>query len=164
MNGAGYLKKYVVILIALAITLFLVTTSCAVNSGKQAPMPNQAFNGTITIDSKLSSMTEHSNKKIEVEVKNTSDVIWPSKGNFPVRLAYHWLNKDRKVIIFDGERTMLPYDLEPNHTVKLYASISSPSVPGNYILQVDLVQEAVSWFEDKGMKPTELNVTIGKKI
>jgi hypothetical protein len=40
--------------------------------------------------------------KIPVIVKNTSDSIWQNAGAYPVNLAYHWLDANGKVIVFDG--------------------------------------------------------------
>ena len=39
-------------------------------------------------------------------------------------------------------------------------AITAPKEPGNYILEVDLVQEQVAWFRDKGSPTAQTKVTV----
>jgi hypothetical protein len=50
--------------------------------------------------------------------------------------------------------------LRPGEEVEVPLAISAPTTPGNYILEVDLVQEQVSWFHDKGSPTARTNVTV----
>jgi hypothetical protein len=40
--------------------------------------------------------------------------------------------------------------------------ITAPKQPGDYILSLDLVQEQVAWFGDKGSPTTTAKVTVVK--
>ena len=88
----------------------------------------------------------------DVTVKNVSPVSWPSKPNsknlHAVNLAYHWLDRKRKMVVFDGLRTPLPRDLGPGESVTLRATIRAPEEAGEYLLHMTMVQEAVAWFSD----------------
>ena len=100
----------------------------------------------------------------DVTVKNVSSVTWPSKPNAKnlqaVNLAYHWSDKKGRIVIFDGERTPLPYDLKPGESVTLKAAIQPPEKAGSYILEITLVQEGVAWFPEKGGAKLALPVDI----
>ena len=79
----------------------------------------------------------------DVTIKNVSPVSWPSKPNsknlHAVNLAYHWLDKKGRMVVFDGARTPLLYDLKPGESVTLKAVIESPEQSGAYILEITLV-------------------------
>jgi hypothetical protein len=89
----------------------------------------------------------------EVAIKNASSKTWPNKpdprGRNAVNFSYHWLDRKRQMVVFDGLRTPLPRDLNPGESVTLRALIRAPEKPGEYLLHVTLVQEAVAWFSDR---------------
>lgn len=129
----------------------------------EKPLPDAAFKAAISIENPPSSLKANSVSKIAVKVTNASNTLWPAKGDsaelYRINLAYHWLDKTGKVVS-EGNRTSLPYDLKPNKTVSLQTEVQAPGTPGEYILKVDLVQEAVSWFEGKGVKPATIIVNV----
>jgi hypothetical protein len=88
----------------------------------------------------------------DVTTKNASSRTWPSKpnqeGRNAVNLSYHWLDRKRQVVVYDGLRTPLPRDLNPGESVTLRATIRAPEKAGEYLLHVTLVQEGVAWFSD----------------
>jgi len=87
---------------------------------------------------------------IPVTILNHEDRVWKAGGN--VRLAYHWLDSNGKVMTRDGLRSMLPTDAGTGGSVHINARVLTPTVPGNYVLQLDLVEESVKWYGsiDKG--------------
>jgi hypothetical protein len=88
----------------------------------------------------------------DVTIKNASTRTWPSKpnprGRNAVNLSYHWLDRKRQIVVFDGLRTPLPRDLGPGESVTLRAAIRAPEKAGDYLLHMTMVQEAVAWFSD----------------
>jgi len=60
----------------------------------------------------------------------------------------------------DG-RSRFPYDLELNDTAGVHLEITAPEVPGDYVLEFDVVQEQVAWFGDKGSRRFRRQVTVG---
>ena len=104
----------------------------------------------------------------DVTVKNDSPVSWPSNPNsknlHAVNLAYHWLDKKGQMVVFDGARTPLPYDLKPGESVTLKAAIHPPERPGAYILEITLVQEGVAWFPENGGAKLSLPVDVTRAI
>jgi hypothetical protein len=88
----------------------------------------------------------------DVTIKNASTKTWPSKpnqrGRNAVNLSYHWLDRKRQMVVFDGLRTPLPRDLGPGESVTLRAAIRAPEKAGEYLLHVTMVQEGVAWFSE----------------
>ena len=89
----------------------------------------------------------------DVTIKNASSETWPNKpdpkGRNAVYLSYHWLDRGRQIVVFEGLRTPLPRDLNPGEAVTLKAVIRAPEKAGEYMLHVTLVQEGVAWFSEK---------------
>jgi len=86
--------------------------------------------------------------QLEALVTNATDEpLWPGTPH-PVRLAYHWLEKNtRRMEVFEGNRSELFPGLEANSAGKFQMTIGAPDRPGQYILQTTIVQEGVCWFE-----------------
>ncbi len=95
-----------------------------------------------------------------VVVQNVSNVVWPAKGPSPVYFSYHWLDSDGKVVVWDGERTPLPHDLQPGQSVLLTAKVRAPDSEANYVLRATMVQEGIAWFEDRGARPVDVQVRV----
>ncbi len=86
---------------------------------------------------------------IEAEVVNSSDQVLTAGGAHPVCVAYHWITAaSRQGAVFEGIRTWLFPDLQPNGTGTYPMTVITPPNPGDYILQATMVQEGVCWFED----------------
>src|SRR5579859_1015827 len=93
-----------------------------------------------------------------VRVTNSSSFTWSATGTNPVRLGYHWIDLSGGVVVWDGQRSPLPADVPAGTTATVNAVIATPTKPGTYVLQLDLVREGVTWFSTAGA-PTA-NVTI----
>jgi hypothetical protein len=126
--------------------------------------PLSEFRAEIVIENPPTVLNMNSSSTFKVKVKNVSNSIWPAlslpDGKLGVHLCYHWLNKDGKVEVLDGLRTILPHDVKPNEELVLDAKVSAPDKKGDYIIEFDMVQEAVAWFKDKGSKTTQENIKV----
>jgi len=84
----------------------------------------------------------------------------------PVFLSYHWKDDSGIIYIHDGIRTPIKSMLKPNKTKRIQMKIMSPDKPGNYILEITMVQEGCFWFEDiLESLPIQINmqVILGKE-
>lgn len=95
---------------------------------------------------------------INVSVKNTSSFIWPHAGVNPVRMSYHILDANKKVINYEGLRVNIPDDVRPGKQVTLPLMVKELVQPGNYFIQLDMVQEGMTWFEKKGAETYLLKI------
>lgn len=87
---------------------------------------------------------------IEVALRNDSAIDLNSQGANPLHIAYHWLAPATpEVRVWEGLRTPLVPPL-PAHSERSYrATVIAPDAPGDYRLQVTLVQEGVAWLDDR---------------
>ena len=98
---------------------------------------------------------------LEVRLTNTGTVAWPATGPTPVRLSYHWLNAAGVVVVWDGQRTVLPREVLPGETVTVNLAYAPPLVTGPHTLRIDLVHEGVSWFSGLGVAPRDVVIPVG---
>lgn len=95
---------------------------------------------------------------VRARITNTGDARWPA-GHL-IRLGNHW-HAAGEVSRWNDGRADLPYDLAPGDTVTLDLPITAPDTEGSHELELDLVQEAVSWFADAGSTTARATVTVG---
>lgn len=93
-------------------------------------------------------------------VTNTGSQMWPVAGTRPVCISYHWIDRNRNPVIFEGLRTRLSGNFRPSQSEVTPIQIQTPYESGDYILQMTAVQEGVAWFDEKGCTPPELPFTV----
>ncbi len=85
-----------------------------------------------------------------VEIVNATANVLSSAGSKPVMLAYHWLDRDRNVVVFDGRRTPLGPPLRPGERATRRMLLDPPP-SDDAVARITLVQEGVAWFDDAGV-------------
>jgi hypothetical protein len=140
-----------------------------VGSKTPGPLPDRAFKAQITLPDPPTKLRAGQKETITVKAKNVSDVFWWARGGevndradnkFYMAIGDRWLDKDGKLLTEMDGRLGISKDLKPGEEVELPLLITAPKEPGDYILEVDLVQEQVGWFSDKGSPTARTKVTV----
>lgn len=101
---------------------------------------------------------------VRVAVRNTGGAVWLARerGLSPLQLsaANHWLDPSGNVVTNDDGRGALPHDLRPGEEAEINFAINGPRRPGDYLLEIDMLQEGVSWFALKGSKTLRVPVRV----
>lgn len=84
---------------------------------------------------------------LPVRLKNDSSITLTSEGDHPVHLAYHWRDRDGALVEWDCARTRLPHRIAPATALDVAVNIAFPAVPGEFVIEVTLVQEGIEWFD-----------------
>jgi len=115
------------------------------------------------IDVISDSMTEDEVYIYRIKVKNTGTLTWNRNGGNPIYLGYHWIDFNTKeMVVFDGRRSIISNDgVDVGQEAEFDLKIMAPAEPGDYVLQLDLVHEGVTWFSYQGVPPLEKFVSIG---
>jgi|GEM_PF-1634900 len=103
---------------------------------------------------------------VQVTIRNTSNWTWPSAGNNPVHLGYHWYTKDGRDLppsLWTDNRTALPYDLPAGQSVTLNVNLGVPLALGPLELRWDMVEEMKTWFAWQGASTLNVPVEIVAK-
>lgn len=130
----------------------------------RTPLAREAFRAELTIVSAPRDFHAKERAPLRVRVKNLSSIMWPARerggGPYQVSLGNHWLDSSGKTLINDDGRSALLRDLKPGETTELLLAVNSPREPGNYILEIDMLQEGVSWFGLVGSVTIRLPVEV----
>ena len=102
---------------------------------------------------------------IELRICNKGDTIWLNQptnyGGF-VCIGTKLLHKDKKIFTDSLNRTTFGKNIYPGEFVTIKHSFSIPELEGEYWIKIDLVDELIRWFEEKGSKPLEWPIIIVK--
>ncbi len=107
--------------------------------------------------------------EIPVTVHNRSQAGWCVDSQIPVFLSYHLRAVTRgangaetgtTMVAFDNERTTLSGHLHPGSDTLVQLQVTAPTEPGDYLLEVDLVHEGITWFADRGAQTTVVSLQV----
>lgn len=129
----------------------------------RSPLPPAAFNAGIAALNPPTSLSPGSRATIYLAVKNNGSVTWQglgANGAYQVNLGNHWLDSSGAITVPDDARSALPFDLKPGEELEVPLTVTAPGVPGNYVLEIDMVQEQVTWFGTMGSKTLRVNVKV----
>ena len=131
------------------------------------PMPDGAFKASITTNGPPSKMRPGERSTLTVKLKNNGNAPWPAHGRagdgyYQVNLGDNWFDtRNKRLEKHPYVRSGLPKDLRPGEEIEVLLTITAPSTPGEYTLQIDLVQEMVAWFSEKGSSSPKFKVNVG---
>jgi len=99
---------------------------------------------------------------VMVRVTNLSTATWLTDipGGRHICVANHWLDSNGAPVVPDDGRARLPCDLRPGESVEVSLEITAPDAPAGYLLDVDLVQERICWFAERGSRTGRVPVDV----
>ena len=136
-----------------------------------SPLPDNAFKAEITLLDVPSKLRVGQKETIRVRIKNNSDVMWWARGarintradnKFYIAAGNRWLKSDGSLLTEMDGRYGIPKDLASGEETEVPLLITAPKEPGDYILEIDLVQEQVAWFSEKGSPTAKTKITVVK--
>src|SRR5688572_8228080 len=101
--------------------------------------------------------------QFSIEVHNTGDTIWLVNRRAPrgtVRLGVKIVDAaDNVVDEFHGVPA-LPRALAPREKATLRINRAAPQNTGHYTMKIDLIDQEICWFEERGSKPLMIRFTV----
>jgi SAM-dependent methyltransferase/uncharacterized protein YbaR (Trm112 family) len=101
--------------------------------------------------------------EVPLLIENRGNAVWCTTSQFPVHASYHLYRLDAAastLIAFDNPRTPLPAELNPGEDATVLLHVAAPGEPGDYMVEIDLVHEYVSWFAARGLRPVTVRVEV----
>jgi hypothetical protein len=128
-------------------------------------LEQEAYRAELTASGVPSTMRPGESATIIVTVKNISEYVWPSLpgegGMYEVTVADVWLESDAKTIVNNSDaRSSFPHDTWPDEIQEIPIKITAPARPGDYVLEIDLVQEGVTFFKDQESRTWQTPVKV----
>ena len=133
------------------------------------PLPDAAFKAQLSLPDPPAKLRAGQKEVVQVHIKNASDVFWWARGGeinerndnfFYIAAGNRWLKADGTLHADSDGRYGISKDLKPGEETEVPLLVTAPQEPGDYTLEVDLVQEQVSWFSDKGSPTARAKVTV----
>jgi hypothetical protein len=94
-----------------------------------------------------------------VTVTNTGDTLWLRGAEAGrVRLGLQLLTPERGLLDLDFVRGLLPRDVPPGDRVEIALDVALPDARAPYVVKLDMVDEHVCWFEDRGGRPVYVSL------
>jgi hypothetical protein len=149
----------------LLIEVKLAAPQDAARAAEAGPLDDDAFDAAVSVDAPPTSMRAGQKETIMVGVRNASQYAWPARplsgGQFTVNVANTWLDARTGALVnnLDG-RSPITRDLNPGDELQLPLSVTAPDAPGLYTLEIDMVQEGVAFFKEKGSTPLRLRLRV----
>lgn len=102
--------------------------------------------------------------RVRLKVRNTGDTLWLG-GNYvrrgAVMLGIRILDAAGNIVDeFHGEPA-LPRAMAPGEEASVIVEHAAPPRPGAYSMKIDLVDQHVCWFEERGSQPLTLPLRVG---
>jgi SAM-dependent methyltransferase len=118
------------------------------------PLPVAAFNARLTATPSSLSARAGDVVALGVTVENVSPHTWPAlpgaRDRHRITLGNHWLHGSGEVMRRDDARCPLSHDIAPGSRAELILHVTAPAFDGDYWVELDLVQENVNWFAERG--------------
>ncbi|HSB62230.1 MAG TPA: hypothetical protein VLI67_10955, partial [Vicinamibacteria bacterium] len=100
---------------------------------------------------------------LPVRVSNSGNTLWlsgNSRSRGEVGLGGRLRDASGRVVAADLFRASLPRSVAPGDSVELHAEITAPAVAGTYRVELDMVDEGIVWFGQKGSPTTEVELRV----
>ena len=165
--SSGYIGEFVRVVAPGGLVVFQVPSERAQRGAgtmPAGPLPDTGFRARIRVAPERITGGPGTAVVLRVAVVNESTGVWcgggPADGRFRINVGNRWRSADGAMLLADDVRVNLPGDLAPGEAAEMTMSVTLPWHPGRYQLEVDLVQEAVSWFADHGSRPAVVPVAV----
>ncbi len=169
----NYIKEFMRILEPGGLLIFQIPShpkvmASATDVAAASSLPADAFLAQISIDRSTIVTQPNQTLVLTAVVKNNSPEHWPSQrmaqAVHALKLANHWLDRHGNVVSLDDGRTLIEQDVPPGGSVSVPLTINTPPQAGSYILELDLVQELIAWFGNKGSPTLRIPVQVREQF
>lgn len=128
------------------------------------PLLNDACIAQIDLVSLDAPLKAGKQASLTIAVKNISRLVWIARerGASPLQIAAgnHWLKTNGDIVINDDGRGTLPWNLLSRSGRATRLSVNAPTKAGDYLLEIDMLQEGVTWFAARGSRTLRIPVTV----
>lgn len=149
----------------IATSEFYILYRVAASPPERKPLPDADLRASVSVVSAPSRLRTGEQTILRVRVRNEGNSVWLAQDRtgvpLQVSLGNHWLASNGKVVINDDGRSPVIEDVRPGQEVEMALTVNAPPrSPGEYMIELDMLQEGVSWFALKGSPTVRLKVKV----
>ena len=162
----GYIREFLRVLAPGGLLVFHLPSEPFPETGRAAArrsfvsgaLPKEALRARVSADVGHVEANAGQEIALKLRVRNDSRHAWPALAGASARhqitLAARFRTPDGALVASPEARSPLPHDLEPKAEADVFLRAALPRWPGEYLLEVDVVQEDVAWFHERsGREP-----------
>ncbi|HZB97863.1 MAG TPA: class I SAM-dependent methyltransferase [Candidatus Sulfotelmatobacter sp.] len=153
-----YIAEFLRVLRPGGVTVFQVPWGLEIKPA--ADLPEGAWSARLEVEDIPERLEAKEAVPVSVRVRNASAVTWPHTAT--IRVGNHWLDRNGRTVVQDDARAAISRDVAPGGETSVILRITPPR-PGPHLLELDLVQEGVSWFSQRGSEPARVPVQVGRR-
>jgi hypothetical protein len=132
---------------------------------RSAPFPDDDYRAEITTPEPPARMRPGERAQLRFRVRNAGGFTWPARGDgrgmYQVNLGDRWMDSTATHIVNDLDgRASLAEDLPPGGEAELTLRVKAPEAPGDYVLEIDMIHEGITFFIDKGSTTLRMKVRV----
>lgn len=133
-------------------------------SARPAPLHPGALRAQLVLSELPSVASAGSRQSFEVIVRNVGGETWPAVGDaderYAVSLRARWSRTGGAPVNDQEAGARIPFDMEPGDTAGLRLTTAVPDAPGEYVLELFVVQEGVEPSAARGAEPLRAAVKV----
>lgn len=110
-----------------------------------------------------------------LRVENRGRHTWCTNSHFLVRASYHLYRAGGAgaaggtggagtdtgdLVSWDNPRTALPMEIAPGDAITMAMKVTAPEASGDYVAEIDLLQEYLSWFSPRGIESPRMRFRV----
>jgi SAM-dependent methyltransferase len=150
----GYIREFVRVLRPGGVAFFSVP-ECYLTGDE---LPSEGWRASVALLESISTLAPGEVAPLKVRVRNESPVPWETAAQ--LRVGDRWLASDGSAVMFEDARAFIETRVEPGGECEIQLDVVAPRRPGRYQLEVDLIQESIGWFADRGSSALRLPVLV----
>lgn len=127
-------------------------------------LPASAFRVGLEIDEPVASFAPGQSADVRVMVQNLSKLNWQPGEQSGIYLASRWFRDDGSPVMEAAAGVPLDRPLAPNEKREMVAKVQAPDKGGKYTLEIDLCEQGLAWFSDRGSVPHRSNVAVADRL
>lgn len=125
-------------------------------------LPDDGYRAEIMVSDAPGRLAAGERTTINLRVVNRSAATW--RHDIPagrhICIANHWRHADGSTAVADDGRAYLPVTLHPGESADVALVVQAPAIEGEYELEIDLVQERVCWFAERGSPTARVAIRV----
>jgi hypothetical protein len=128
-------------------------------------LSDSAYRANISATQQPTVMKAGAKQILQLNVRNAGNDVWKARAPQGwmgiVTLGDRWLTADASGVVNEMDsRGVLPHDLKPGEESEIILTVTAPQVPGQYVLELDMVHEGVTWFYQQGSPTLRWHVSV----
>jgi SAM-dependent methyltransferase len=129
----------------------------------RAPLPAGAWRARTSVPEPPVRVKPGEEVRFAVVTVNTGDTTWEPGNDHGIAVGAQWRHDDGRFVQDGSEgRVHVRNVVPPGGEVSGTLTLTAPPVPGSYRLYVDVLQEEVAWFHDRGNHAWIGTVQVGR--